>query len=39
MQRAWFHRYSILPGFWPSLGLSMLYLNLIAKPWPLAHAI
>jgi sulfate transport system permease protein len=25
----WFKRYSILPGFWPSLGLSSLYLALI----------
>jgi sulfate transport system permease protein len=29
MRGAWFQRYSILPGFWPSLGLSMLYLSLI----------
>jgi sulfate transport system permease protein len=29
MRGAWFQRYSILPGFWPSLGLSMLYLSLV----------
>ncbi|MGA3098799.1 MAG: sulfate ABC transporter permease subunit CysT [Bryobacteraceae bacterium] len=29
MRGAWFQRYSILPGFWGSLGLSMLYLSLI----------
>jgi sulfate transport system permease protein len=29
MQSNWFRRYSILPGFWPSLGLSMLYLSLV----------
>jgi sulfate transport system permease protein len=29
MRGAWFQRYSILPGFWGSLGLSMLYLSLV----------
>jgi len=29
MTGAWFRRYSILPGFWGSLGLSMVYLSLI----------
>jgi len=29
MQGNWFQRYSILPGFWPSLGASMLYLSLV----------
>jgi sulfate transport system permease protein len=29
MRANWFRRYSILPGFWLSLGLSMLYLSLV----------
>jgi sulfate transport system permease protein len=29
MTNNWFHRHSILPGFWPSLGVSMLYLSLV----------
>ena len=29
MRGNWFQRYSILPGFWPSFGLSMLYLSLV----------
>jgi sulfate transport system permease protein len=29
MRGDWFHRHSILPGFWPSLGTSMLYLSLV----------
>jgi sulfate transport system permease protein len=29
MRGNWFQRRSILPGFWPSLGTSMLYLSLI----------
>ncbi len=29
MQANWFRRYSILPGFYPSLGLAMLYLSLV----------
>src|ERR1035438_215312 len=29
MRGNWFQRYSILPGFWPSLGSSMMYLSLI----------
>ena len=29
MKGNWFHQRSILPGFWPSLGVSMLYLSLV----------
>jgi sulfate transport system permease protein len=29
MRSNWFQRHSILPGFWPSLGSSMLYLSLV----------
>jgi len=29
MRGNWFQRYSILPGFWPSLGASMMYLSLV----------
>ena len=29
MRGNWFQRHSILPGFWPSLGASMLYLSLV----------
>ena len=29
MRGNWFRRYSILPGFWGSLGVSMLYLSLV----------